>query len=239
MDAALTALWTGLLPTGVRFSAGFDTDELSTSELRYGAAFRNAGTLRAREFALGRWHAGRALHQLGFTDVPLPRQDDGAPAWPEGVVGSIAHTVEQGHVFAVAAVAPRALLTAIGIDIEAPGRIGARAWPSLLTSLELARVVALEPVDRAQEVLALWCAKEAVAKAMRPRCEIEAIVIEHDRLAARFVAQLPTEADPAVSDASPGLCVGRVLHRFGWTCAVATRAGPEPSHARPRPNAKA
>ncbi|MEV4419908.1 hypothetical protein AB0L40_08030 [Patulibacter sp. NPDC049589] len=69
----------------------------------------------ARERAAGRRCAARALAATGLpAPGPLPRRDDGAPAWPAGAVGSISHT--PGLVAAAAASATA--LGAIGLDVE-------------------------------------------------------------------------------------------------------------------------
>jgi 4'-phosphopantetheinyl transferase EntD len=69
---------------------------------------------RRQEFAAGRHYAREALRTLGFSQVPIPIQLSRAPSWPRGVVGTISHS--HGH--CVAAVALRADIAAVGIDIE-------------------------------------------------------------------------------------------------------------------------
>ena len=69
----------------------------------------------ARDQRLAEFASGRALlHQLLGTDMPIMRASNGAPAWPEGVVGSLAHDRLQ----AVAVVGSADEYRAIGIDIE-------------------------------------------------------------------------------------------------------------------------
>ncbi|MEV5463347.1 hypothetical protein AB0L17_35085 [Streptomyces cellulosae] len=46
---------------------------------------------RRREFATVRWCARRALTDLGIAPVPILTGEGGAPAWPDGVVGSMTH----------------------------------------------------------------------------------------------------------------------------------------------------
>ena len=47
---------------------------------------------RQREFAAGRAAAREALTQLGWPAQAIPSAPDRSPVWPEGLVGSIAHT---------------------------------------------------------------------------------------------------------------------------------------------------
>ena len=69
---------------------------------------------RRCEFITARRCARAALTKLGYAPAairPGPRRE---PQWPPGVVGSITHTAG----FRAAAVAPRSILTSIGIDAE-------------------------------------------------------------------------------------------------------------------------
>jgi 4'-phosphopantetheinyl transferase EntD len=54
------------------------------------------------------------LRRLGFAAGPVPKAASGAPLWPEGVVGSLAHDED----VAVAAVARASDIVALGIDVE-------------------------------------------------------------------------------------------------------------------------
>jgi enterobactin synthetase component D len=73
-----------------------------------------SATTRAREFAAGRLCAARALADAGSREVTVGISRDRAPLWPDGFVGSIAHSAT----FAWAAVARSADLRSIGIDSE-------------------------------------------------------------------------------------------------------------------------
>lgn len=69
----------------------------------------------ARPTRLAEFATGRALlRDLLGNPAPIARAANGAPAWPEGFVGSLAHDRN----CAVAAVASSADYCAIGIDIE-------------------------------------------------------------------------------------------------------------------------
>jgi 4'-phosphopantetheinyl transferase EntD len=104
--------------------------------------------------------ARQLLRDAGFGGVvELPRLGSGAPAWPAGFVGSIAHD----EAVAVAAVAPAASILGVGIDVK----------PLLPLPADLLDIVAT-PSERAQlngdltEARLLFCMKEAVYKATHP-----------------------------------------------------------------------
>jgi 4'-phosphopantetheinyl transferase EntD len=108
------------------------------------------------------------LAQLGGSPaVELPRSASGAPLWPPGFVGSLAHDDQ----FAVATVARAGSIRGVGIDIE----------PPLPLPEELLDMIAT-PGERAQLggdlVLArlLFCMKEAAYKATHP---IDGVFLEH------------------------------------------------------------
>src|SRR5262249_49268819 len=54
------------------------------------------------------------LARLGYPECPVPRAASGAPVWPGGVVGSLAHDAR----VAVAAVGKSRDIGALGIDVE-------------------------------------------------------------------------------------------------------------------------
>lgn len=108
--------------------------------------------------ALGRLAARAALASLHVDAGDLPSGTAG-PAWPDGIVGSIAHTDGTGVAIA-ARVNDRA---ALGIDLERSDRsISARVLRRISTEAER------EWLRAASEdmALALFCAKEATYKAL-------------------------------------------------------------------------
>lgn len=124
------------------------------------AAVAGAGERRRAEFAAGRGCAHRALRLLGRSDrdFAVGRHDDGSPAWPAGVVGSVTHTDR----YAAAAVAHRAELAAIGVDAEPAEPLPPGVAELVCSPEELAWVGARDgqPWDRL-----LFSAKESVVKA--------------------------------------------------------------------------
>ncbi|TGS48534.1 MULTISPECIES: 4'-phosphopantetheinyl transferase superfamily protein [unclassified Mesorhizobium] len=159
-EIALARAMAAMAPAGVRTGCriireGDETHLLSAE----------AGSIPARQPAMrrasgaARWIAHRLLADAGFDGFALLRTPSGAPAWPQGITGSLAHDDDM----AVAAVAPVAAIGSLGIDVE----------PALPLPDEISALVAM-PADRigaADRQLAgriLFAAKEAVYKAAYP-----------------------------------------------------------------------
>ncbi|MEV4494353.1 4'-phosphopantetheinyl transferase superfamily protein [Micromonospora arborensis] len=70
--------------------------------------------VRRREFVTARRCAREALARLGHPPAPIRPGPGRDPQWPTGVIGSITHC----RGFRAAAVAPRTILTGMGIDAE-------------------------------------------------------------------------------------------------------------------------
>jgi 4'-phosphopantetheinyl transferase EntD len=129
------------------------------------AAFANRGLGRpanlARRQASGaaRIVARDLLRELGVDAASLPRSPSGAPTWPAGIIGSLAHDDD----FAVAAVARRGLLVGIGVDVEP-----AEPLPADLVDLVLNAAEGRETKGDRVEQRLVFVAKEAVYKAIHP-----------------------------------------------------------------------
>lgn len=119
---------------------------------------------RMRDASGAARHVARGLlRQAGLADAPLLKAASGAPVWPVGVVGSMAHD----DAFAIAAMASTASFKSLGIDIE----------PSEPLAQDVAAIVKMpaDVVDGVEERLAsrlLFVAKEAVYKAVFPRDQV-------------------------------------------------------------------
>ena len=115
------------------------------------AALRASGAARSAARAM--------LAAAGLPEAELPRTATGAPRWPAGFIGSLAHD----DAFAVAVVAPRGVCAGVGIDVE----------PALPLPLDLIDRIAT-PAERlwlrgdAVAARLLFCIKEAVYKASHP-----------------------------------------------------------------------
>jgi 4'-phosphopantetheinyl transferase EntD len=129
------------------------------------AAVANAVSERRREFATVRYLARRALLQIGVPAVPVLPDVDGAPRWPDEVVGSMTHCVG----YRAAAVARSGDLCGLGIDAEPHAAMPDETLDLVLREEEQAQLLALAAAspdlhwDRI-----LFCAKEAVYKAWFP-----------------------------------------------------------------------
>lgn len=137
------------------------------------ASLAAAAPRRLHTFAAGRVVAAAALSALGHPAVEpsvIGREPSGAPRWPAGVVGSIAHT----DTLAVAVVADAHDVALLGADVEAPlGEATAREVhhsiaPECPTEDALAdRVHTTMPFPLALTLV--FTAKEALYKALAPR----------------------------------------------------------------------
>jgi 4'-phosphopantetheinyl transferase EntD len=103
--------------------------------------------------------ARQLLASLGYPECPIPRAPSGAPVWPAGVIGSLAHDSR----VAIATVGLADEVAALGIDIE----------PAEILPPELLELVAT-PEERLKigedpfRGRLLFVAKEAVYKAVYP-----------------------------------------------------------------------
>ena len=128
------------------------------------ACLGRAVAKRREEFAAGRLCARRALSELGIAHFPLKAADDRQPIWPAAVVGSITHT--QG--LCLAAVAPRASLSGIGLDSEIVGRVGRELWDTICTASEIVWLKSLESSQQVMAATLLFAVKEAFYKCQFP-----------------------------------------------------------------------
>lgn len=120
---------------------------------------------RCREFAAGRSCSRQALRELGCTDAPIVQDHNGAPLWPQGIVGSITHS----STYAAAAVAQSSRLRGLGIDMETVSRVSPRITDKILTAPEKTYLQQQLAPDQQQRLLALFfSAKEAIYKCLHP-----------------------------------------------------------------------
>lgn len=115
---------------------------------------------RQQEFAAGRVCARRALARLGIPTVALLVSSDRQPMWPDGVVGSIAHT--EGY--CGAAVATRASIAGVGFDVEPASALPAEVWQSVLTDEERRQLGVHSEPARGIHARLLFSLKEAFYK---------------------------------------------------------------------------
>jgi len=99
------------------------------------------------------------LAQLGHPEAQVTKGTGGAPVWPVGVVGSLAHDSE----IAVAAVGLRRDFASVGIDVERAGALAADMLALVATQSERRRIE-----DDLVKAKLLFALKEAVYKAVYP-----------------------------------------------------------------------
>ncbi len=151
----------GLPPSLGLCVATFDDEAPADLSLKAWPSLAQAVPARQREFLWGRRSARLALAAVsGDPEAPLPVMSDRRPAWPEGWIGSISHAAgvasaiacrERDHPW-------------IGQDVEALTALDHidEIAPLVATPAERSRLSATE------DLLALFSAKEALFKALRP-----------------------------------------------------------------------
>jgi 4'-phosphopantetheinyl transferase EntD len=131
------------------------------------AAFASSVVKVRRASGAARIVARHLLARLGHPECPVPRAASGAPVWPAGIVGSLAHDARA----AVAAVAMSRDVGALGIDVEP-----AECLPSELLGLVATPRERLEIGNDPFQARLLFAAKEAVYKAVYP---LDRTFLEH------------------------------------------------------------
>jgi 4'-phosphopantetheinyl transferase EntD len=115
---------------------------------------------RLEEFTGGRLCARGALREFGVDGFALRRNPDRTPHWPDGVVGSITHTIG----FCGAAVGPRDHFVGLGIDAEISARVTPDVWTQALTREDITRISGLAPAERERAAAVIFSAKESFYK---------------------------------------------------------------------------
>ena len=145
----------GLLIGHLLISPG-DEDALLGEEA---ASIASAVVGARRASGAARIVARELLAQLGHPRAPLPRSASGAPVWPAGIAGSLAHDDE----VAVAAVGRQRDIGSVGIDVEPAVPLPPDMLELIATPNER-RKIADDPLRGKL----LFAAKEAVYKAVYP-----------------------------------------------------------------------
>lgn len=175
----LTRAMADLAPRGVllgcRVIAAGDGDLLLAEEQRV-IATRHPASRRASGAA--RHLARGLLAAQGHPAVSIGRGPHGAPLWPDGVVGSLAHD----DTVAVAAIASAADWRALGIDVEPAEPLPADLL-ALVVSGDDATGIEDDPLLAGRLVFA---AKEAVYKAVHP---LDGAVLDYDDIAVDLPAR--------------------------------------------------
>ncbi len=187
-ETSTSAAIAAIAPKGVRVGcriirqgdeAQLLPDEARSITSRHVAARRASGAAR--------WIAHQLLAELGVTDCAVLREASGAPIWPGGVTGSLAHDERM----AVAAVAPAAEIDCLGIDVEP-----ATPLPDDIVAL-VARDAEMSGMgNQPLSGRLLFSIKEAVYKAVYP---IDRLILEYEDITVDLNAgQAVTKTNHAV-----------------------------------------
>jgi 4'-phosphopantetheinyl transferase EntD len=156
LQSAIDALSVPGIMIGHRLISPGDEHALAPDEVR---SISSSVIERRRASGAARIVARELLGRLGQVDCPLPRAPSGAPTWPAGVIGSLAHD----HRVAVAAIGRSREVGALGIDVEP-----AEALPADLLDIVATPHERLKIGDDPFTGRLLFAAKEAVYKAVYP-----------------------------------------------------------------------
>jgi 4'-phosphopantetheinyl transferase EntD len=167
-DQRLPSMMEAIAPPGIlvghRLIAPGDEAALLPEEF---AAFAASVTKVRRASGAARIVARGLLPRLGAMARPLPKSASGAPLWPIGIVGSLAHDAE----VAVAALALRSRYAGIGIDIERAQALERDLLDIVATASER-RDISDDPL----KARLLFTIKEAVYKAVHP---LDGVFLDH------------------------------------------------------------
>lgn len=144
------------LSIGHRVIAEGDEGALLAGEAQL---FQQASLRAKRQSGAARLVARRLLAGYGHDGAAIGKAASGAPLWPAGIVGSLAH--DSG--VAVAAVARSQDFTGVGIDIEPAENLPGEMIDLVATASERSRY----PLSLLHSRV-LFVAKEAVYKAIHP-----------------------------------------------------------------------
>lgn len=157
---ALLAEITRLAPPGVRIGCRAIRDGDENLLLPREARTIPSHRLHARRASgAARMIARQLLALEGVEDPVIERSASGAPLWPAGITGSLAHD----DVMAVAVVARRAGIFSLGIDVEP-----AEPLPDEVAAIVPTPGDVLAGIDQPLAFRLLFSAKEAVYKASYP-----------------------------------------------------------------------
>ncbi|QUY48535.1 4'-phosphopantetheinyl transferase superfamily protein [Serratia plymuthica] len=121
---------------------------------------------RRAEYLAGRYLARALLAPLGFADFTLPRGEDRAPQWPQGIAGALSHNVDT----ALCAVHWESGLGGVGLDVETliPTERAEELWTVIVGEEECA-TLRRQPQAFNQLLTIAFSAKESLFKTLYPQ----------------------------------------------------------------------
>jgi 4'-phosphopantetheinyl transferase EntD len=141
-------------------------DELALLPEEQGAFATSVEKVR-RQSGAARLVARQLMAQMGQPPLDILKGPSGAPIWPDGLTGSLAHTA---HI-AVAALARRTDFSSIGVDVEPAEPLEPELLDLVATASEQ-QAIANDPLGGRL----LFTIKEAVYKAVNP---LDGVFLEH------------------------------------------------------------
>ncbi len=173
LQRSIDALAVPGVAIGHRLISPGDENALLPAEL---AAFATSIDKVRRASGAARIVARGLMVQLGQAQQAVPKAASGAPIWPAGLVGSLAHSSQ----VAVAAMARRQDFSSLGIDVEPAEPLDADLLDLVATASERA-TIAGDPYRG----LLLFTIKEAVYKSVYP---LDGTFLEHHDVEVNFAA---------------------------------------------------
>ncbi len=176
---------------------------------------------RQLELCTGRYCAHCALEKIGYPNIPVLRDDHGAPIWPKGATGSISHS---GDITA-AVVASSNIVQGIGFDIQNKRMpFPSRVLSILFHSKEIAPFLAVPPQISDLYAYAVFSAKESVIKcfytAFGDLVDLNNIVLEMNLWNGKFIAFISDDRNCKLSTLGQKL-TGRIGFNKDYVFSVA------------------
>lgn len=166
--------------------------------IKYPTPLINASIRRQAEFLAGRVSAKKAMEMLDFPYSHIDINNNRAPIWPSGLVGSISHHKNS----ACCVVALTKNYRGVGVDIEICMNSDAAAEAmDLILDSEEQKFLSRQPIAFEFLVTLAFSAKESLFKALFPEVNryfdfLEARIISLDIQNGRLVLQLKTNLTP-------------------------------------------
>jgi 4'-phosphopantetheinyl transferase EntD len=153
-----------LFPDGVAAAELRVSADPSLLEPEEAAGIARAAPKRVREFTAGRLCARAALARFGVVGFAVRAATDRRPLWPDGLVGSITHTLG----FRAAVVAEHARFIGVGLDTERARAVKPELWRKICVEAEIDWLESLPTDERIRAAALIFSAKEAFYKAQYP-----------------------------------------------------------------------
>lgn len=211
--------WLG--DAAVVVSGAIDADAYATLWPEEQWHVQKAVAKRQNEFATARHLAREALARLQYRPCALLPYPDRSPAWPEGIVGSISHTLRD----CVVVLGRSSQLRGVGVDLEEYRPVDPGMMEMIMRPEERRRWSSASPEEQQRQCLATFCAKEAFYKFQSPLTgeflDFQDVVVSdaHDELG--FRVHIDVTRSPAAKRVHAQL--GEHKFRGWWTWVDAER----------------